>query len=156
MMARRDTVGSNRWPSNADSDNEDRPQLILCVDRLQPQIHEVWTFGDDGVTHEVHPTARIDVSTGFFGELATNYLTPSWRRFPMFGRIPINGSVKILGVPDFLWNDRMPWNLNLLDPYDGWGCRVCSTNQNWVSQSGGGSEMEFSCLCPSILPPNDL
>ena len=35
------------------------------VDGRDPQIHEVWTFGDDGVTQEVHPTTRVDVGAGF-------------------------------------------------------------------------------------------
>ena len=35
--------------------------IICCVDRQQPEIHEVWTFGEDGFTPEVHPTARVDV-----------------------------------------------------------------------------------------------
>ena len=55
----------------------------------------------------------------------------------MFGRNYIDGSVKWLGVPDFLRNDGPPWNLNLLATYDNWGSRGSSTNANWGSGSGG-------------------
>ena len=63
------------------------------MDGREPQIHEVWTFGEDGVTREVHPTARVDVGAGFVREFSTNYLTESCRRFPMFGR-------KLMEVPN--------------------------------------------------------
>ena len=43
------------------SGGEDGPKFICCVNRRHPQIHEVWTFGEDGVTHEVHFTARLDI-----------------------------------------------------------------------------------------------
>ena len=68
------------------------------MDRQEPQIHEVWTFSEDGVTREVHPKARVDVSARFVGEFATGYLNPSWHRITMFGVNYINGSVKWLGV----------------------------------------------------------
>ena len=70
----------------------------------------------------------------------TDYLTPIWRRVPMFGRNFINGNVKWLGVPDLLMNDVPPWTLNLLDPYANWGDRGSSTNPNWGVQYGGGSD----------------
>ena len=64
------------------------------MDRREPQIHEAWTFGEDGITREVHLTAQVDVVAGFVEEFATNYLTPSWRRIYMFGINYINGSVE--------------------------------------------------------------
>ena len=33
------------------------PSSSDCVDGREPQIHEVWTFGENGVTREVHPIA---------------------------------------------------------------------------------------------------
>ena len=33
------------------------------MEKLEPQIHEVWTFYEDGLTREVFPTARIDVGS---------------------------------------------------------------------------------------------
>ena len=106
-----------RCRANFGSGGEYGTKFFRCVDGRQPQIHEVWTFAEDGVTREVHLTARVDVSAGFVGEFDSDYLTPSWRRVPMFGRIYINGSVEWLGVPDFLRNDELTWTLNLLDPY---------------------------------------
>ena len=98
----------------------------------QPQIHEVWTFREDSVTCDGHLTARVDVGTGFVGKFVTNYLTPTWRRVPMFGSNYFNGSVEWLGVPDFLRNYGPPWDLNLLYLYATWGDRGNSTNPNWV------------------------
>ena len=61
----------------------DIPKFIQCVDGLEPQIPEFWTFGEDCVTPEAHPTARVDVITEFVGAFVTNYLTPIWRRIPI-------------------------------------------------------------------------
>ena len=66
-MARQESVGSIRLPSDYGSGDEDGPEFIRCVDGQESQIHEVWTFGEDGVTHEVHPTAQVDIGTGFVG-----------------------------------------------------------------------------------------
>ena len=83
---------------------------------------------------------RVDVND-FVGEFfATNYLTPTWRRIPMFGSISINASVEWLGVPNFLRNDGPPWNLSLLIPNSNWGDRGSSTSHNLVSGSRGYSE----------------
>ena len=40
----------------------------------------------------------LDVGAGIVGEFATNYLTPSRRRIPMFGVNPINECVQWLGI----------------------------------------------------------
>ena len=117
VMARWEPVGAICWPSNSGSGEKDGPEFIRCVDRRQPKIHKVWTFGEDGITSEVHPTARVDVSAFIGGCFASDYLTPTWRRIPMFGRNYINESVDWLGVPNFLSNDGPPWTLNLLGTY---------------------------------------
>ena len=58
-----------RCRSNSGSGGKDGPKFICCVEGRQPQIREVWNFGEDGVTCAVHLTARVDVGAGFFGEL---------------------------------------------------------------------------------------
>ena len=66
-------VGSMRRQSNYGSGGEDRPEFIRCVDRRQPQTHEVLTYREDGVTPEVYPTASGDFGTfigGFFYRLS--------------------------------------------------------------------------------------
>ena len=52
-----ETVGSIGWPSDSVSGNAEGPEFIQFVDGQEPHIHEVWDFGDDSVTREVHPTA---------------------------------------------------------------------------------------------------
>ena len=138
-MARRYPVGFICRISS-DSGDEDGPDFIRCVDGLHPQIHEVWTFGEDGVTREVHPTAQVDVGTEYFGEFVTDYVTPSWRRFPMFGRNSINESVEWLGITDFLRTDGPPWTADILALRPSWGDQGSSTNPNWGSQYGGSSD----------------
>ena len=147
IMTRQDTVGATRRPSNSGSGDKNGPEFICYVGGRQPEIHEGCTFGEDGVTPEVHLTVHIDVSAFVGKSFATNYLTLTWRRMPMFGRNYINGSVEWLGVPNFLRNYGPPWTLNLLAPYANWWDRGSST----IPSFGG-----YSCPCPSNLPPEDL
>ena len=58
----------------------------------------------------------------------------------MFGRNYINGSVKWIGVPNFLRNDWPPWTLNLLEFYANGGGRGSSNSPNLGSGSGGYSD----------------
>ena len=134
-MSKRDPVGAILRPSDSSSGDEEGHKFIRCLDGRKPQIHEVWTFGEDGVTHEVHPKVQVDVHTGFVREFATDYVTPSWRRVPMFVRNDIMGSFKCLNIPDFLRTYGPPWNSNILDPRPSWGDQGNSTNLNWGSCS---------------------
>ena len=85
--------------------------------RATIQNPEVWTFSDDGITPEVHPTAIVDVGA-FDGDFfATDYLTENGHRVPIFGRKSINGSFEWMGVPEFLRTDGTPWTANILAPY---------------------------------------
>ena len=91
-MHRRELVGSIRQTSNSGSGSDDGIEFIRCVDRRQPEIHEVWTFGDDVITPEVHYFARVDVRDLIRDCFATNYHAENGRRVPMLGRKLINGS----------------------------------------------------------------
>ena len=71
-MPGRDTVGSINSPSDSVSRDAEGPEFIRCVDGQEPQIHEVWTFGEDGITREVHPTEQVDVGAGVVSVLATD------------------------------------------------------------------------------------
>ena len=160
-MTRQEPVGSISRPSDYGSGDAEVPEFIRCEEGREPQIHEVWDFGEDGVTREIHPTAQVDVSAGVFGEFATNYLTESWRRIPIFGRISINGNVEYLGIPDFHRTVDPAWTAYILSPRSSWGEGDTTTNKNWGSQLGGGfwkcfRPVELSCLCPSGLPPQGL
>ena len=56
-----------RRQADSGSGGEDGPEFICCVDGRQPQIHEGWTLGEEGVTHGVHPTVHLDIGAGFVG-----------------------------------------------------------------------------------------
>ena len=71
MMAGKDPSGAIRRRSDSGSGYEGRPDFIQCVDGRDPH-HEVWTFGEDSITREVHLTARVDAGARFVGEFATN------------------------------------------------------------------------------------
>ena len=132
-MAGQEPVGSIDWTSGSGSGDAEGTDFIRCVDGREPHIHEFWTFGEDGVTHEVHMKAQVDVGSVFVRESATNYLTESWCRVPMFGRNSMNGCVQWLGIPNFLRTNGTAWNDNPLAPHPSWGDEVSITNLNWGS-----------------------
>ena len=138
-ITRRDTVGFIDKASDSGSRDAEGPKFIRCMDGHEPHFHEVWTFGEDGVTSGVHPTTQVDVGAGFFGELVTDFLTESWRRVPMFFRNSINIIVEWLGIPEFLRTDGPAWTANLLDPHPSWGDKGSRTNPNLGNQFGGAS-----------------
>ena len=70
-----DLVGATHWPSEYSCGDADRSKFIRCVDGHKPKVNEVWILGEDGLTHEVHPTAQVDVDAGVVCKFATNYLT---------------------------------------------------------------------------------
>ena len=92
-MSSQYSVGFINTESDSGSLDAEGPKFIRCMDGPESYIHEVWNFGEDGVTREVHLIARVDVVAGFFGKFATNSRTGIWHRISMFGRISINGSV---------------------------------------------------------------
>ena len=104
---------------------------------LEPQVHKIWTFSENGVTPEVHLTARVNIGSGFVGEFATNNLTEDGRSIPITSRKSINGIVEWLGVPDPLRTDAPPWTDNILVPSPDWGAGGTAKNPNWGSQPGG-------------------
>ena len=101
-MTRRAPVGSIRHTSVSGSGGAEGTEFIQYVDSREPQIHEVWDFVSDGITHEVHSTAQVDAGNLAVGEFSSDYLNESGRRILILGRISINGSVEWLGVTEFL------------------------------------------------------
>ena len=100
------------------------------MDGRKTQVHEVWTFSEDGVTPEVYPTARVEVGAGSVGGFATNYLTADGRMIPMFRVNSINRSTQWLGVPDPLRTAGPPQTDNILVPSTAWGSGGTTTNSN--------------------------
>ena len=84
-MPRRDPDGSIRQLYNSGSGENDRLEFIRCVGGRQPEIHEVWTFGEHRITTDVNPFVRVDVGAFFRGCFATDCLTENGCRVPMFG-----------------------------------------------------------------------
>ena len=53
--------------------------FIRCIDGHDPQIHEICCLGYDGITHEIHPTAQVDIGAGAVGQFTTNCLAENGR-----------------------------------------------------------------------------
>ena len=101
-------------------------------------MHEIWCFGYDGITCEVYPTARVDLGSGVVGQFLSDHLAENGRRILILGQIFINGSVKLVGTPNFHINSGLMYTDNLLDTQDNtcWGDGGTS-NHNWGVHPGG-------------------
>ena len=89
-MTRSAPVGSICWPSNSGRGGNEGLKFIRFVDSQDPQINEVWNFGSNSITREVHPIAQVDFGAGVVGVFSYDYLTESGRRVPIIGQISIN------------------------------------------------------------------
>ena len=121
-MTRRNPVGVISQPSNSGSRDDDRLEFICCVGGREPQIYELWTFSEDGITRRVHPFARVDINDFSGYCFHTYFMTEERCRVTIFGRISINVSVEWLGVPiPFYDTAGVPWIDNILVPELHWG-----------------------------------
>ena len=129
-------MGYIRRPSDSGRGGTKYVDLIPCVDGQEPQIHKMWCLGSNGVTHKIHPTERVEVGARTMGQFTTNYLAENGRRIHIIGKISINGSVKLWGIPNFVRNSRFSFIENLQSPTvpSGWG-GANTSNQNWVDSS---------------------
>ena len=120
-MTRREPAGAIRQPYNSGSGADDGLDFIRCVGGRQPQIQKVWSFGNDGITREVHPFARLDVGAFSKDCFGTNQLAEYGHRVSMCGRNSIDVSVECLGFPRFGCDDGPLWNDNILVTIPRWG-----------------------------------
>ena len=137
-MPRHEPVGGDiNQPFNSGSGGRDGLQFIRCVVGRQTEIHEVWTFGDNGITPEVHLFVCLDVRTFIEEYFGTYYLAENGSSMPTFGRKFINESIQWLRVPRFLRNYGPPWTDNILCPSPCWGVGGTVENWAWGSRPGG-------------------
>ena len=68
-------MGDTRRPFDYGSRDPDPGTFIQCVDGRETMIQELWCPRIDGICHEVHPTACIDIPTVTIRELVTKYLS---------------------------------------------------------------------------------
>ena len=59
--------------------------FILCADIWDTQMHKIWCLGSNGITCEVHLTAKMDVGADTFGQFATHHFSENGCRIPVIG-----------------------------------------------------------------------
>ena len=137
-MIRRWPIWSIHRPSNPGSGGTKDTKFIWWVDGREPQIHKLWCLRLDSITWEVLPTSQVEVVNGTMEEFTTDYLVKDGRRILIIGQLSINGSVRFLGITDFV---RGSWlyfltNLQAIAEATGWG-NGGTSNQNWGLSPGG-------------------
>ena len=111
-------MGPIRQPSDSGSGGTKGFEFIRCVDGREPQMQKIWSLGSDGVTSEFLPTARVDAGDGTVGQLSTNFFAGNGCRIPILSQIFINGSAKILGIPNFHRTSGPMFIENFQAPHD--------------------------------------
>ena len=89
-MSMPDPLRDTCWTSNCGCGDTDKSKFIRCVEGRDPEVDEVWIQGEDSITPEVHPTARVDVEAGVVCEFVTNYLTKNGFKTSIFCKKSIN------------------------------------------------------------------
>ena len=121
-MLRLTTEGGIQSPSDSSSGDPDPSIFIQCVNGREPMVDELWFHGLDGLSRDVHPTARVELPTGDVREFIIDYLTPDRRRNIIIGKCSVNGSLQFTGFPE-IWDSGLPYisNDELPDATRGWG-----------------------------------
>ena len=86
---------SIRQPSDSGSGGTKDVNFIQYIDGRDPQIQKRWCLGSDGVTCKTHLAAQIEVGSGTVGQFTINELDENGKNY-------INGSVVLLGIPNFI------------------------------------------------------
>ena len=105
--------------------------LIQYIDGREPKIYELLCLGLYVISHEVHPTAHVEGTTGTVGEFFTNYLSENGRQIKIIGQLSVNNSVQVLGFSDQAWGIGLPFICNILAHVKATGWEVANNfNQN--------------------------
>ena len=73
-------MGDIRRPYDFGSRDQYPSVLIQCFNGRDTMVHELWSHVLDGISHDVHPTAWVEIPTGNVGEFVTEYQTTGgWR-----------------------------------------------------------------------------
>ena len=78
-MIKRAPMGNIRSYSDSVSRDPDPIILIQFVNGREPMAHRLWSHGLDRISHDFHPTVRVEIPTVTLGELITKYITPDGR-----------------------------------------------------------------------------
>ena len=101
-------------------------------------MHKIWSLVSNDITCEFHPIAQVYVGGGTVGQFLTDYLSENGRRITILGQISINGSVKLLGIPDFNITSGPMFIENLQAPHSTtFWVDSGTSNQNWPVIPGG-------------------
>ena len=116
---------------------KDGIEFVRSVDGRELQIHKLWVFAEDGITHEVDPVACVDVSDLSGDCFQTQYMTKESCRVTNFGQRSIHASVKHLSTPVPVYNTTgVPWTYNILVPELRWGER--GNHKTWALKTQFG------------------
>ena len=96
------------------------PGFVRFIYGWHIHMHEIWCLSSNGITREVHPTAQVDVGAGVVGQFLYDYLALNGHIIPIIGQISINGSVELLGIPNFFSGPMFTENLLASHDTTGW------------------------------------
>ena len=62
--------------------------------------YKLWCHGLNGLSHDVHPTVRLEIPNENFGEFITEYLASNGRCNRIIGQYFVNAKNKCIGMPE--------------------------------------------------------
>ena len=85
--------------SDSGSGRMEATAFIQCIYFQEPQIYELWCLGLDRISHKVHPTDHVEVTTVTVKEFVTGYLAENERQIEIIEQLSVNESVKFWYCP---------------------------------------------------------
>ena len=74
-------------------------------------VYEFWCRSIEGIFHEVHPTACIEIPARTIGAFITEYLSANGWHNRIIGEISINNSVQFFGLSE-IWGSELLYVAN--------------------------------------------
>ena len=99
-ITRRATMVSIWRPYDGTGSRDTDPIILIqCINGQQPMYNELWSHGLDGLSCDVHPTARAGITPVTDREFFNKYLTNNGHHIIIIWKSSVNGSVKFTGIP---------------------------------------------------------
>ena len=73
--------------------------------------YKLWCHGLNGLSHDVHPTVRLEIPNGNFGEFITEYLAADGRCNIIIGQYFVNANNQFTGMPE-IWGSSLMYIFN--------------------------------------------
>ena len=101
IIPRRAPMGSIWRPSGGTGRGDLHPRVFIkFINGMEPMANDFWFHGLDGLSCDVHHTARFEIPAGTDWKFITDYVTYNGRHIIIIRKSSVNGSVQFTGITE--------------------------------------------------------